>query len=107
MGFQNLLTKVENGIMTITLNRPDKLNALNKLTMEEISQAMHEAKENTEVKAVIITGSGTKGFAAGADISEFIGLSPVEGMAMAQIGQDVFKIIENCTSCKDSLRGNR
>src|ERR1051326_1063223 len=97
MSFQNLLTKIENGILTITVNRPDKLNALNKLTVQEISQAMHHARENDEVRAVIITGSGTKGFIAGADISEFLGLSRQEGMKMAQAGQDVFKFIEDTT----------
>lgn len=96
MNFKNLLTKTENGVFTITVNRPDKLNALNKLTVQEISQAIHHARENEEVRAVIITGSGAKGFVAGADISEFLGLSPQEGMAMAQMGQDVFKLIEDC-----------
>ena len=96
MEFKNLLFNLSNGILTITVNRPDKLNALNKLTVQEIQQAINSAKENPEVKGIIITGSGTKGFVAGADISEFIGLSPAEGMAMAQAGQDVFKFIENC-----------
>ena len=96
MDFKNLLFSLNNGILTITINRPDKLNALNKLTVQEIHQAMSAAKENPEVKAIIITGAGTKGFVAGADISEFIGLSPEQGMAMAKTGQDVFKFIENC-----------
>lgn len=94
MTFQNLLTKTENRIFTITVNRPDKLNALNKLTVQEIGHAINHAKENAEVKAIIITGAGTKGFVAGADISEFIGLTPDEGKAMAQAGQDIFKSIE-------------
>lgn len=94
--FQNLLIKTDNGILTITLNRPDKLNALNKLTVQEIGQAIRQAIENAEVKAVIITGSGVKGFAAGADISEFIGLTVEQGIAMAKAGQDVFKSIEDC-----------
>ncbi|MBI3502618.1 MAG: enoyl-CoA hydratase/isomerase family protein [Bacteroidetes bacterium] len=97
MSFQNLLTKTENGVLTITVNRPDKLNALNKLTVQEIGQAIQEAKNNSEVKAIIITGSGTKGFVAGADISEFIDLSVEEGRAMAKAGQNVFKLIEDCT----------
>ena len=96
MAFQNLLTKTENGIFTITVNRPDKLNALNKLTVQEIWLAINHAKENAEVKAIIITGSGTKGFVAGADIAEFIGLTPSEAKAMATEGQRVFKSIEDC-----------
>ena len=96
MTFQNLLTKLENGIFTITVNRPDKLNALNKLTVQEIHQAVNYAQEHAEVKAMLITGSGTKAFVAGADIAEFVGLTPEEGMAMAKAGQDVFKSIEDC-----------
>lgn len=96
MTFKNLLTNIENGILTITVNRPDKLNALNKLTVAEIHQAVDYAKEHVDVKAIIITGAGPKAFVAGADISEFLGLTPMEGMAMAQAGQDAFKFIENC-----------
>jgi len=96
MTFQNLLTKTENRIFTITINRPDKLNALNKLTVQEMGQAIKLAKENAEVKAIIITGAGPKSFVAGADISEFVGLSPEQGKAMAKAGQDVFKSIEDC-----------
>lgn len=97
MEFKNLLFNLSNGILTITINRPDKLNALNKLTVQEIGQAIQEAKNNAEVKVIIITGSGVKGFAAGADISEFVGLSAEQGRAMAKAGQDVFKSIEDCT----------
>ncbi len=96
MNFQNLLFNLSNGILTITVNRPDKLNALNKLTVQEIGQALQEAKANAEVKIIIITGSGAKGFVAGADISEFVGLSVEQGKAMAKTGQDVFKSIEDC-----------
>lgn len=97
MEFKNLLFNLANGILTITVNRPDKLNALNKLTVQEIGQAIQEAKNNAEVKIIIITGSGVKGFVAGADISEFVGLSAEQGKAMAKTGQDVFKTIEDCT----------
>ena len=96
MTFQNLLTKTEGGIFTIIVNRPDKLNALNKLTVQEIGKAIQQAKIDTEVKAIIITGSGTKGFVAGADIAEFIGLTPEQGKEISQAGQDVFKSIEDC-----------
>ena len=96
MNFQNLLFNLSNGILTITINRPDKLNALNKLTIQEIGQAIKEAKANAEVKIIIITGSGVKGFVAGADISEFVGLSVEEGKALAKAGQDIFQSIEDC-----------
>lgn len=96
MTYTNLLTKVENGIYYLTINRPDKLNALNKLTVQEIGAAIKEAMADDAVKGIIITGSGPKSFVAGADISEFVGLSVEQGKAMAKAGQDVFKSIEEC-----------
>ena len=96
MAYENLLTATENGVCTITINRPDKLNALNKKTVAEIGDAIKEAKENDAVKAIIITGAGPKSFVAGADIAEFVGLSVDQGKALAKAGQDVFKSIENC-----------
>jgi len=96
MAFQNILTKVENGIFYLTINRPDKLNALNKLTVQEIGSAIKEAVADKSVMGIIITGSGPKSFVAGADISEFIGLNVEQGKALAQAGQDTFKSIEDC-----------
>jgi len=94
MTFENLLVKTENGIYTITINRPDKLNALNKKTVSEIGSAIKEANADHSVRGIIITGAGLKSFVAGADISEFVGLSVEQGKAMAKAGQDVFKSIE-------------
>ena len=94
--FENLLTKVENGISYITINRPDKLNALNKKTVQEIGQAIKEAAANTDVRGIILTGAGPKSFVAGADISEFVGLSIEQGSELAKAGQDVFKLVEDC-----------
>jgi enoyl-CoA hydratase len=96
MNYENLLTSIDNGILTITINRPDKLNALNKKTVEEMGVAMKDAKANAEVKAIIITGAGQKSFVAGADIAEFIGRSVEQGKIIAQAGQNIFKEIENC-----------
>ena len=96
MAFQNLLTKTENGILTITINRPDKLNALNKLTMQEIGEAIKNAVSDNDVKGIIITGSGNKAFVAGADISEFMGLTKEQGQALSAAGHDIFNSIENC-----------
>jgi enoyl-CoA hydratase len=95
--YQSLLTSLENGIFTITINRPDKLNALNKTVMSELNAVMDEVYNNTTIKSVIITGTGQKAFVAGADISEFLGLKASEGMEMARRGQDIFFKIENCT----------
>src|SRR6218665_829296 len=96
MAYENLLTSAENGVLTITINRPDKLNALNKKTVSEIGEAINAAKEDETVKAIIITGAGPKSFVAGADIAEFVGLSVEQGKALAKAGQDVFKSIETC-----------
>lgn len=93
--YQTLLTNLENGIFTITINRPDKLNALNKDVIADLSKAIDEVYNNAEIKTAIITGAGEKGFVAGADISEFIPLDNATGAALAQKGQDVFNKIEN------------
>src|SRR5688572_3529505 len=95
--YETLLTSLENGILIITINRPDKLNALNKMVIAELERAISEAKSNDSVRAAIITGAGQKAFVAGADISEFTGLSSGEGMDLARRGQEVFFEIENST----------
>lgn len=97
MSFENILVKTENNIFYLTINRPDKLNALNKNTVSEIGKAIKQAENDANVKAILITGSGQKSFVAGADISEFIGLSVEQGKAMAQAGQAAFKSIESCS----------
>jgi len=94
--YTTLLTNLENGIFTITINRPDKLNALNKTVIEELANAIDEIYKNTEIKSAIITGAGPKAFVAGADITEFLTLDAAGGKALAQKGQDlVFNKIEN------------
>lgn len=93
--YTSLITELTNNIYTITINRPDKLNALNKLVIEELELVVNEIYSQPEIKSAIITGSGTKSFVAGADISEFLGLSKQEGMAMAKKGQDIFSRIES------------
>ncbi len=72
--YQTLLTQLENNILTITINRPDKLNAINATVMSEIGQVVDEVNSNKEIKSAIITGAGSKAFVAGADISEFSGI---------------------------------
>jgi enoyl-CoA hydratase len=93
--FQTLLTSLENGIYTITINRPDKLNALNKDVFTDLNTALNEIESNAEIKSVIITGAGPKAFVAGADISEFGGLNKADAMVLAKRGQDIFARIEN------------
>jgi enoyl-CoA hydratase len=93
--YQTILKSLENGIFTITINRPDKLNALNKQVFTDLDNAIDEVYNNAEIKTVLITGSGAKAFVAGADITEFGGLNKDEAMALAKRGQDVFFKIEN------------
>ena len=92
----NVLAATANGICTITVNRPDKLNALNMATIADIGKAVEAAVANEQVKVIILTGSGTKAFVAGADISEFSNYSESEGAGLAKHGHDVFGSIENC-----------
>jgi len=95
--YQTLLTQLDNGIFTITINRPDKMNALNKDVIDELGQAIDEVYNNADIKTVMITGAGEKAFVAGADISEFSALDKDGGAALAQKGADrVFNRIENC-----------
>ena len=95
MAYSTLLTSIENQIFTVTINRPDKLNAINRDVMNDLDAVLDEIENNNEIKGVILTGAGQKGFVAGADITEFLGLSKEEGQAMAQKGQDIFFRIEN------------
>ncbi len=95
MNFETLLFSIENGIAIITINRPDKLNALNKNVFTDLDDAMTEVLNNDEIKSAIITGAGAKAFVAGADITEFGGLDLAEAMALSKRGQNVFFKIEN------------
>ena len=94
--YSTILTELDNGIFSIIINRPDKLNALNKTVMEELSLAIDEIYNNDEIKSALVTGAGAKSFVAGADINEFIALDAGAGAAFAQMGQDrVFTRIEH------------
>jgi len=95
--YQTLLSSLENNILTITINRPEKLNALNKDVFTDLNNAVDEIEKNKEIKSAIITGAGLKAFVAGADISEFGGLNKDQAMALAKRGQDIFARIENCS----------
>ena len=94
--FNNLLTFLENGILTITINREAKLNALNIATIEDLRKAVQHIYDNPEVKGAIITGAGTKAFVAGADISEIAELDKINARKLAENGQNVFQLIESC-----------
>jgi enoyl-CoA hydratase len=96
--YKNITTQLENGLFLITINRPEKLNALNREVITELGEALLEIDTNPAIKAAIITGAGPKAFVAGADISEFTSLDAAGGSALAEKGQHlVFNRIENCT----------
>ena len=95
MTYDTLLTELTDGILTITINRPDKLNALNRKVLEELDRAITDLLADDAVHAAIITGSGHKAFVAGADISEFLQYSKESGSALARKGQDIFQRIED------------
>lgn len=96
MTYETLLTELEQGILTVTVNRPDKLNALNRSVLADLDQLMDRVQSDPEIRAVLLTGSGPKAFVAGADISEFLQAGPDEGAALAKRGQDLFLRIERC-----------
>ncbi len=94
---RNILRELKEQVLYLTINRPDKLNALNRETLEELAQQIEFAAHTQEVRGVLLTGAGEKAFVAGADISEFATLGPEDGEALARKGQEqVFDAISNC-----------
>lgn len=93
MGFENLLSERRGEVLWLTVNRPDKLNALNRATMSELDAAVAAAEADGAVHALVITGAGDKAFVAGADISELRTLGAVEAKEFALRGQAVFNRI--------------
>jgi enoyl-CoA hydratase len=94
MNFENLLYDKKDGIARITFNRPKVLNALNRKTVEELREALLEARDDTAVRVLILTGAGEKAFVAGADISELAQRTPVDGKDFSLFGQTVFHLLE-------------
>ncbi|HBW86234.1 MAG TPA: enoyl-CoA hydratase, partial [Crocinitomicaceae bacterium] len=87
--YQNIILEQKSHLAIITINRPDQLNALNKLTIEELNKALTQLNEDNSVGVIILTGSGEKSFVAGADIKEFADFSIAEGGMLAQNGQNI------------------
>ena len=92
--YQTLALSENGNILTVTINRPDKLNALNQSVIRELGMAVKEFIARPDLRGAVITGSGTRAFVAGADISGFAGLTTEQGVALAQEGLDVFFSIE-------------
>jgi enoyl-CoA hydratase len=95
MNYKNLLIELKDAIAVVSINRPEKLNALNSETIEELKNIFLEIDKNEMIKAVILTGTGEKAFAAGADIQELSRLNILEGKIFSEKGQKVFNLIEN------------
>ena len=96
---ENILIEKHDNIAVVTINRPTKLNALNKATIEELHEGFKALNADASVKAIIVTGSGEKAFVAGADISEFAHFSVEEGGQLAAKGQELlFDFVENLST---------
>jgi len=94
MGFNNILLDIQDGIATITFNRPKALNALNPEVMEDLGEALKQISGNKEVRAVILTGAGDKAFVAGADIGAMAGQTPLEAKRFSGRGHEVIFALE-------------
>ena len=95
MTYETLLYDTRNSVGYVKINRPEKLNVLNRRTMEELFDCFHALQTDKEIRVVILTGNGEKAFAAGADINELALQTPVEGKETSQFGQRVLNLIEN------------
>jgi len=95
MPYENLLITDRGAVRTVTVNRPDKLNALNRQTLTELEQALVAAHADGQVRVIVITGAGEKAFVAGADISEIREQSPVEARRFAMQGQHLMTMIQS------------
>ncbi|MGB9591700.1 MAG: enoyl-CoA hydratase-related protein, partial [Candidatus Kryptoniota bacterium] len=94
MAYETLKLAFEDKVATITINRPEKLNALNAVVISELEDALKSVESSTNTRVLIITGAGEKAFAAGADISELNTLDVISGKEFADRGQRVFNYIE-------------
>ncbi|SFN14016.1 enoyl-CoA hydratase/isomerase family protein [Dokdonella immobilis] len=94
MAFRNLLIGDRGAIRTLTINRPDKLNALDRETINELSVAFEQARHEDHVRVVVLAGAGEKAFVAGADIAELEAFSPVEAQRFSRAGQRMMRGIE-------------
>jgi enoyl-CoA hydratase len=94
MEYKNLLFGIEDGVATITFNRPKALNAMNWETMSELKDAVARCRDDESIKVIILTGSGEKAFVAGADIVEMQNLRPKEALAFMELGNDTLRMLE-------------
>ena len=97
MSYENILTENKEQVCIITVNRPDKLNALNHQTIQEIGKAVAAAEKDPGIRAIILTGAGSKAFIAGADIAEFSAYTNEQGKLLSADGHKVFDAVETCS----------
>jgi len=95
MAYETILFERRDGIGYVTINRPDKLNALSRKVLDELDDCFHAIQGDEEVRVVILTGAGEKAFVAGADLNELATLAPLEGRAFSRRGQGTLDLIEN------------
>ena len=96
MEFTNLLIELKSTVAWLSINRPDKLNALNRSTLLELQMAINQLQIDSQVRVIVLTGAGQKAFVAGADIAEMNGLSPVQARDFSKLGQNLMLSIEQC-----------
>ena len=94
MGYRNLLSHDRGAIRTLTINRPDKLNALNRETIGELQLAFDQARRDDAIRVIVLAGAGEKAFVAGADIAELATLTPIEARTRARAGQAMMRSVE-------------
>src|SRR5260370_21344954 len=94
MDYENILFEKKDGIAYITFNRPKVLNALNRQTVEELRDALLDARDDSSLRVLILTGAGDKSFVAGADIGELAQRTPVDGKDFSLFGQSVVRLLE-------------
>ena len=98
MNYNNIILEINNKVSYITINRPNQLNALNSETIKELNHAIIFSEENQNVRCILLTGSGTKAFVAGADIKEFSEFNSSQGEELSRKGQKLlFDKLENCS----------
>ncbi|MBN2177930.1 MAG: enoyl-CoA hydratase/isomerase family protein [Deltaproteobacteria bacterium] len=101
MDYNNIIFSMEEGIATITFNRPKALNAMNSETMSELKDAVTLCRDNDDIRVMILTGSGDKAFVAGADIAQMQDLEPREALAFMELGHETLRLLE--TASKPSI----
>jgi len=94
MTFENLLFNIDEGVGTVTFNRPKALNALNNALLSEFSDLLGQVAENEEIRVLVLTGAGDRAFVAGADITELATFNPLQGKAFARKGQNTIQTLQ-------------